>query len=113
MKNLSHRLTIEQLCNLVGCSSRTLHQGFKERYGSSPGHYARMGSSPGHYARMVALNAVRRQLRNLSQHRTLTDVAMDMGFYHLGRFSQHAYVSCLSHSTAQQYYHHDQDKPFH
>ncbi len=78
MKYLPHRLTIEQLCNLVGCSSRTLHLGFKERYGSSPGHYARM----------VALNAVRRQLRNLSQHRTLTDVAMDLGFNHLGRFSQ-------------------------
>ncbi len=70
-------LNIQQLCSLIGCSTRTLHLGFKERYGTTPGHYART----------LALNAVWRQFRSQPQSRTVTEVAMAWGFYHLGRFS--------------------------
>ncbi|MBW1749368.1 MAG: helix-turn-helix transcriptional regulator [Deltaproteobacteria bacterium] len=72
------RLNIEQLCSLIGCSARTLHLGFKERYDTTPKQYART----------LALNAVCRELRNLSPSGTISDVAMAWGFYHLGRFSQ-------------------------
>lgn len=71
-------LHIEQLCSLIGCSARTLHLGFKERYGTTPGQYART----------LALNAVWKQLQNLPPSGTITEVAMAWGFYHLGRFSQ-------------------------
>lgn len=72
------RLNIEQLCSLIGCSARTLHLGFKERYNTTPKQYART----------LALNAVCRELRNLSPSGTISEVAMAWGFYHLGRFSQ-------------------------
>jgi AraC family ethanolamine operon transcriptional activator len=72
------RLNIKQLCSHIGCSARTLHLGFKERYDTTPKRYARV----------LALNSVCRELRNLSPSGTISDVAMAWGFYHLGRFSQ-------------------------
>ncbi|MCF6186143.1 MAG: AraC family transcriptional regulator [Desulfobulbaceae bacterium] len=77
-KHPRQHLHIEQLCSLIGCSARTLHLGFKERYGTTPGQYART----------LALNAVWKQLQNLPPSGTVTEVAMAWGFYHLGRFSQ-------------------------
>ncbi len=71
-------LNIKQICKLIGCSARTLHLGFKERYGTTPGQYART----------LALNAVSRELRALPPSATISDVAMAWGFCHLGRFSQ-------------------------
>lgn len=77
-QHIQQQLSIEQICSLVGCSMRTLHLGFKECYGTTPGQYART----------MALNAVQRQLSKRSSNETITDVAMRWGFYHLGRFSQ-------------------------
>ena len=71
-------LTIEQLCSLIGCSARSLHLGFKERYGMAPGQYARI----------LALNAVRHKLGRLQPGENISEIAMAWGFYHLGRFSQ-------------------------
>ncbi len=72
------QLTIDQLCNLIGCSSRTLHLGFKERYGMTPGQY-------GH---ILALNIVRHKLCHLHPRESVSEIAMACGFFHLGRFSQ-------------------------
>ncbi|MBW2659860.1 MAG: helix-turn-helix transcriptional regulator [Deltaproteobacteria bacterium] len=72
------QLTIDQICNLVGCSARSLHLGFKECYGTSPGRYART----------LALNAAHQQLCNLPENETISNIAMSWGFYHLGRFSR-------------------------
>ena len=77
-KHLRRNLNIERLCSLLGCSVRSLHLGFKERYGITPMQYART----------MALNGVSRDLRNLSPTTTISDVAMAWGFCHLGRFSQ-------------------------
>jgi len=71
-------LDINQLCCVIGCSTRTLHLGFKERYGTTPGKYSRT----------LALNAVRQKLCQQSQEKTISEIAMAWGFYHLGRFSQ-------------------------
>ena len=71
-------LKIEQLCNLIGCSARSLHLGFKERYGMTPGQYGRI----------LALNGVRRKLSHLQPGENITEIAMAWGFYHLGRFSE-------------------------
>ncbi len=40
-KHPRQQLTIDKICSLVGCSARSLHLGFKECYGTSPGRYAR------------------------------------------------------------------------
>jgi AraC family ethanolamine operon transcriptional activator len=77
-QNVHKHLTVEQLCKLIGCAPRTLHLGFKERYGTTPIKYGRA----------LALNAVWKQLYSISFTETITDVAMACGFYHLGRFSQ-------------------------
>jgi len=76
--HLQQQLSIEQICDHIGCSIRTLHLGFKECYGTTPRQYART----------LALNAVHRQLCRLSPNETITDIAMRWGFYHLGRFSR-------------------------
>ena len=77
-QHVQKHLTIEQLCRLIGCSARTLHLGFKERYGTTPSQYSRT----------LALNSARNQLRTIPPTSTVTEVAMNWGFYHLGRFSQ-------------------------
>jgi AraC family ethanolamine operon transcriptional activator len=77
-RHAQKHLTIEQLCRFIGCSARTLHLGFKERYGTTPAQYAKI----------IALNAVRNQLRLVPLTSNVTEVAMSWGFYHLGRFSQ-------------------------
>ena len=72
------QLDIKQLCSLIGCSARTLHLGFKERYGITPGKYAHI----------LALNAVRHKLCHLQPGENISEIAMTWGFYHLGRFSR-------------------------
>jgi len=71
-------LDINQLCCVIGCSARTLHLGFKERYGTTPGQYSRT----------LALNAVHQKLCHRTQEKNISEIAMAWGFYHLGRFSQ-------------------------
>ncbi len=75
--NLHQRISIEQICDHIGCSIRTLHLGFNECYGIPPRQYART----------LALNGVHKRLCRLSSNETITDIAMQWGFYHLGRFS--------------------------
>ena len=71
-------LDIKQLCKLIGCSARTLHLGFKERYGLTPRQYNHI----------LTLNIVRDKLCHLRPEESISTIAMDWGFYHLGHFSQ-------------------------
>lgn len=71
-------LTIEQICNLIGCSARSLHLGFKECYGTTSRHYAHT----------VALNAARSQFFQHPTEKNISDTALGLGFVHLGRFAQ-------------------------
>ncbi len=93
--HLQQQLSIEQICDHIGCSMRTLHLGFKECYGTTPRQYART----------LALNAVHRQLGRLSPNETIADIAMRWGFYHLGRFShQYKTLFCeLPSETVKRY----------
>ncbi len=77
-QNLKQQKSINQLCRHIGCSARTLHLGFKERYGIAPGKYGRI----------LALNAVHHKLCHAQQRDNVSEIAMAWGFYHLGRFSQ-------------------------
>ncbi len=77
--NLDRPLPLTELCAEVGVSLRTLQYAFGDYYGVSPARY--------HALRRLA--GVRRDLSDFGPSgRTVTDVAMDWGFWHLGRFSQ-------------------------
>ena len=77
--NLDRPLPLAELCAEVGVSLRTLQYAFGHYYGVSPAKY--------HALRRMA--GVRRDLKDFSPSgRTVTDVAMDWGFWHLGRFAQ-------------------------
>ena len=72
-------LTIKDVCEAVGASERTLRYGFK----------AVFGLSPKQYLKIHRLNIAHRQLlRNNSATKSVTDIAFDAGFWHLGRFSR-------------------------
>lgn len=77
-RNLKNSISIGELCRTVGTSERTLYLGFKERFGVSPKAYHQM----------MRLNGVHNALLRNNSSRTVTDLAMDWGFYHLGRFSE-------------------------
>lgn len=76
--NPKKSVSINDLCFAIGASERTLHLGFKERFGISPKAYSLM----------LRLNGVRQELlHHDALRRTITDIAMDWGFFHLGRFA--------------------------
>ena len=70
-------IALSDVCDWVGASERSLHLGFKERFGMSPMAYLKV----------LRLNRVRRQLRDAAPGTSVTDVAMRSGFSHLGRFA--------------------------
>ena len=72
-------LDISRLCQVTGCARETLHKGFRERYGMSPGRYIRT----------IRLNGVRAELLQTRQYGKVADIAMKWGFSHLGRFSRY------------------------
>jgi AraC family ethanolamine operon transcriptional activator len=74
---LTEPVTIFDLCEFTGTSERTLHLAFLESFGISPKQLLKT----------LRLNAARRALRHPTSTTTVTSVAMDWGFYHLGRFS--------------------------
>jgi AraC family ethanolamine operon transcriptional activator len=76
-RNLKDPATINELCEVVGTTERTLHLGFKERFGMSPGNYMRL----------MRLNGVFQELRTTKSKNRVTEVAIDWGFNHLGRFA--------------------------
>ncbi|MDX2081115.1 MAG: helix-turn-helix transcriptional regulator [Terrimicrobiaceae bacterium] len=70
-------LSISDICRAVRASRRTLHLGFLEVYGLSPMRYLNV----------VRLNAARRDLMARPDRVSVTQVAGDCGFTHMGRFS--------------------------
>ena len=76
--NLRNNLSINDICLATGTTERSLHFGFKERYGVSPSAYIQI----------MRLNEVRRELRRSSFHHSVTEIAMRWGFNHLGRFAE-------------------------
>jgi AraC family transcriptional regulator, ethanolamine operon transcriptional activator len=71
-------LSIAEICAAVGANRRTLHLGFREVFGVTPITYLTA----------LRLNGVRAHLLNSDAcDFTITQVAMNWGFSHLGRFS--------------------------
>jgi len=70
--------SIPRLAETLGVSSRTLHRMFRRTYGMSPMSLVRR----------ERLTSARQRLEASSPRTTVTGVALDCGFTHLGRFSQ-------------------------
>lgn len=71
-------ITVPDLCEHLHVSRRTLQYCFEDV----------LGISPMQYLRVIRLNGARRHLReNLSDSRTVRDVAADWGFWHFSQFS--------------------------
>ncbi|WP_311222106.1 MULTISPECIES: AraC family transcriptional regulator [unclassified Acidovorax] len=78
MARLCAPLSLEDLARAAGVSSRTLHLYCKRRFGVGPMVWLRQ----------MRLDAARQKLSSGRDCR-ITDVAMDHGFGHLGRFSSY------------------------
>ena len=70
-------VTLADICDWVGASERSLHLGFFERFGMPPMAYLKV----------LRLNQARRLLRHAPGGVSVTEVALDSGFRHLGRFA--------------------------
>ncbi|HEY9663556.1 MAG TPA: helix-turn-helix domain-containing protein [Allocoleopsis sp.] len=79
IENLNYPWTIQDLCKKLYVSQRTLRYAFQKC----------LGMSPMSYLKTQRLNQVHRQLK-ASDHRqtTVTDIAIQCGFWHMGQFAQ-------------------------
>ncbi len=78
-QNISRPLTIFEICNAIGTSRRALQYAFNTVFSISPVNYLRA----------IRLNHVRRALLAKNENaNSVTVVALNWGFVHLGRFSQ-------------------------
>jgi len=71
-------LTLAELARASGTTARALQRGFKDV----------VGMSPTAYVRAVRLDRVHAELLAGDGEASVTDVAMQWGFFHLGRFAQ-------------------------
>jgi AraC family ethanolamine operon transcriptional activator len=75
---LSEPLPLSDLCRHSGLKVRTLETGFQEI----------TGLTPVAYIRSLRLNTVRRALHDVSaRQRSISDIALDNGFWHLSQFA--------------------------
>lgn len=75
---LSEPLRLSDLCSHARIQARSLEYGFREVTGLSP--FA--------YVKSMRLNAVRRALsRRSTSQRSITEIALDQGFWHLSQFA--------------------------
>lgn len=78
LANLDQPLSIADLAAAVKASPRTLHEGFR-RYREY---------SPMEFLRKARLERARKELLDPTNTKTVTEVAVDWCFWHLGRFSR-------------------------
>ena len=77
--NLDRAISLAELCRITGTSMRTVQYAFREHYGVGPQIY--------HRSRR--LSAVQQTLKRSRRGETsVTQAALDHGFWHLGRFSE-------------------------
>lgn len=77
-ENLRSPIMIEDIARAAGTSTRALQSAFRDRHGRSPMAFLRE----------LRLERAWEELSNPSQHTSVTDVATDLGFFHLGRFAE-------------------------
>lgn len=79
LDNLGYPWTIQDLCEKLYVSQRTLRYAFQEY----------LGMSPMTYLKIQRLNQVRRQLKaSRPDQTTVTNIAVQWGFWHMGQFAQ-------------------------
>lgn len=79
LENLDRPWTVHDLCTELHVSERTLRYGFQECFGMGPIAYLKVHR----------LNGVRRQLKaSIAHQTTVTDVAIQWGFWHMGQFAK-------------------------
>ena len=71
-------ITMNEICAAVHVSRRTLQYTFTQCYGIPPKQYIQA----------LRLNQVRRELFRKEKLQTISDIAMNYGFFHLSQFSQ-------------------------
>jgi AraC-like DNA-binding protein len=77
--NLQEPISIAGICRAVGVSRRQLEYAFNTTFGVGPSEFVRV----------ARLNRIRRQLRTArAASRSVTQVALDTGVTHLGRFAE-------------------------
>lgn len=77
--NINQVLTLTDLCHALGTSSRALCYGFQEMFGMSPMAYLKL----------LRLQRVYRALKMAEpSHKTVTEIASQFGFCHLGYFAR-------------------------
>lgn len=77
-RNLAGPLRVSTVCDHTGAQGRTLEYGFREM----------LGIPPVSYIKALRLNRVHRLLRSAEAERhTITEVALDCGFWHLSQFA--------------------------
>ncbi len=72
-------LTVTELCNIAHVSRRTLHYCFQEQ----------LGVSPIQYIRDCRLNEIRRILLKNESKLSISELALELGFFHTGTFNAH------------------------
>ena len=78
-ENLKQDISLEQLAQLAHMSPRSLYALFEKNTGTSPKHYVRQRK----------LETIRERLSDPhTSVRNVTEIALDYGFLHLGRFSE-------------------------
>ena len=82
LAHLSENIPISHICREAGVSWRTMDRAFSEKFGIGPKRY---------YLR-VRLNRVRSDLIRKSNCDSISDIANNWGFWHLGQFA-HDYYS--------------------
>ncbi|MGA9700031.1 AraC-like ligand-binding domain-containing protein [Pseudomonas sp.] len=88
-EHLAEDISVEQLTAVAKVSERSLYSLFERRVGLSPRDYVRRRKLERVHARL-----------QLSTARSVTEVALDHGFVHLGRFSE-AYRKCFGELPSQ------------
>lgn len=76
-RNAGEIASVEDLCRISGASKRTLRRGFQERFGTTPKAYLQA----------QRLIGARRQLRATDPSTSISDIANELGFWHLGQFA--------------------------
>lgn len=87
---LNYALSVDDLCEQLHLTPRTLQNHFRSA----------VGESPAEFLRAVRLNACRRELRACVRKTTVQDVAAQWGFFHMGRFS-HEYKAMFDELPSQ------------
>ncbi|MBR9651571.1 AraC family transcriptional regulator [Thalassovita aquimarina] len=77
-ENLRSPIMIEDIARAAGTSTRAVQTAFRDRYGRSPMAFLRD----------LRLERAWEELSNPSQQTSVTNVATDLGFFHLGRFAE-------------------------